>query len=153
MKLTSNPKVNRAVVLILFGFFYANMLVAQSGIPPIEKEKFQHNKEVEDALGYTQAVKVGNTIYISGIPSGGDVPTQIKNVYQGLQKVLENYGAGFEHVVKENLFTTDMEGIKQHLELRKSFYKGEYPAATWVEVKGLYDPSLKLEVELIAVVP
>ena len=131
----------------------AASLFGQSQKPAIEKEKYHHNKEVEEALGYTQAVKTGNTIYISGIPSGGDVSTQIQNVYQALQKVLENYGLGFEHVVKENLYTTDMEGIKQHLELRKSFYKNDYPAATWVEVKGLYDPSLKLEVELIAVVP
>lgn len=145
--------IKAPLIILLFTLFNGSLLLAQSEISPIEKEKFQHNKEVENALGYTQAVKVGNTIYISGIPSGGDVPTQIKNVYQGLQKVLENYGLGFEHVVKENLYTTDMEGIKQHLELRKSFYKGDYPAATWVEVKGLYDPSLKLEVELIAVVP
>lgn len=111
------------------------------------------NQEIEEALGYAQAVKVGNTIYISGITSGGDAPTQIKNVYEALQKVLENYGCGFENVVKENLYTTDLEGIKQHLELRKSFYKGDFPAATWVEVKQLYDPSLKLEVELIALLP
>ena len=79
--------------------------------------------------------------------------TQIKNAYEGLQKVLENYGPGFEDVVKENLYTTDIREFNQHVEVRKKFYNGLYPAATWVEVKALLDPSAKLEVELIAVLP
>lgn len=140
-------------VLLIIAHLSLHPLFAQTELPRVQKEKFHMNQEIEEALGYAQAVKVGNTIYISGITSGGDAPTQIKNVYEALQKVLENYGCGFENVVKENLYTTDLEGIKQHLELRKSFYKGDFPAATWVEVKQLYDPSLKLEVELIALLP
>lgn len=146
-------RIYASAISLVIGLLNFHSLFGQSEIPAIEKEQFHLNEEIENALGYTQAVKVGKTIYISGITSGGDAATQIKNVYQALQKVLENYGAGFENVVKENLYTTDIEGIKQHLELRKSFYKGDFPAATWVEVSQLYDPSLKLEVELIAVLP
>lgn len=149
MKIT----LKAALVLLIFALGITSSLFAQSKLPALQKEKFQLNKEGEQALGYTQAVKVGKTLYISGFATGGDVPTQIKNVYEGLGKVLENYGLGYEHVVKENLYTTNMEEFKKFLELRKAFFKEDYPAATWLEVKGLYDPSLKLEVEFIAVSP
>lgn len=146
-------KINILLTLVLLTLVVTSPLYAQSTKPALKKEKFHLDKKIEEAVGYTQAVKVGNTIYISGINSGGDAPTQIKNVYDGLQKVLESYGLGFQHVVKENLYTTDLEGIKQQQELRKKYYKGDYPAATWVQVSQLYDANLKLEVELIAVLP
>ena len=131
--------------------FYSYGLHAQSEKAGGKPERFQLDKEIEEAVGYTQAVKTGNTVYISGYTSGGDVATQIKNVYEGLQKVLEKYGLGFEDVVKENLYTTDIRGFSQHLEVRKKFYNGRYPAASWVEVQALLDPAAKLEVELVAV--
>ena len=141
------------VMVLLSGVFYSRGLHAQSEKAGIKPERYQHNKEIEEAFGYSQAVKAGNTIYISGYTSGGDMATQVKNVYEGLQKVLESYGIGFENVVKENLYTTDIREFNKHVELRKKSYNGLFPAATWVEVKALLDPAAKLEVELIAVVP
>lgn len=140
-------------MVLTTGVLYNHVLQAQSEKAGVKHERYQLEKEIEDAVGYTQAVKTGNTIYISGYTFGGDVATQIKNVYEGLQKVLENYSLGFEDVVKENLYTTDIRGFSQHNETRKKFYNGSYPAATWVEVQALLDPAAKLEVELIAVLP
>lgn len=119
----------------------------------IVKEKFHFNKQAEQELGYAQAIKVGNTIYISGTVSTGDMAAQVKQVYERLQKTLEHYGAGFNHVVKENVFTTDLEEFKKYKDVRKSFYKNDYPAATWIEIKRLFVADFKLEVELIAVLP
>jgi 2-iminobutanoate/2-iminopropanoate deaminase len=118
--------------------------------PPIQKTKFNLNKADEDAIGYAQAVKVGKTLYISGSVGEGDMDKAVKLVYQELEKTLRAYGASFQNVVKENVFTTDLEGFKLKQELRKEFYKGDFPAATWVEVRQLYAPQLILEVELIA---
>lgn len=145
--------INRIAVTLFLLMLNLSAVLAQSETNSIVKEKFHFDKEMEDAIGFAQAIKTGNTLYISGYTSGGDAPTQIKNVYEALQKVLEHYKIGFENVVKENLYTTDIEGIKLHQEDRKKFYKGDYPAATWVEVKQLYDKSFNLEVELIAVIP
>ena len=47
----------------------------------------------------------------------------------------------------------EMMELKKHNEIRKAFYKNQYPAATWVEIKRLFMEQAKLEVELIAVVP
>jgi enamine deaminase RidA (YjgF/YER057c/UK114 family) len=70
-----------------------------------------------------------------------------------LERSLKSFGATFQHVVKENLYTTDIEAMKQFNDSRKVFYKNDYPAATWVQVSRLYMAEAKLEVELIAHLP
>lgn len=118
----------------------------------IMKEKWHWgnaDKQSESA-GYAQVVKVGNTIYISGVPSNDLSPEGIKRLYGTLDECLKAFGATFEDVVKETLYTTDIETMKKHNHARKEFYNGDYPAATWVQISRLYEPTAKLEVDLIA---
>jgi Putative translation initiation inhibitor, yjgF family len=126
---------------------------SQSDSSPIWKEKYHSNKSGEDEIGYTQAVKVGNTIYISGSVGWGNMPDAIKMVYDGLEKSLQAYGANFTNVVKENLFTTQLDSVIKYKDIRRNYYHNDYPAATWTEVKRLYSPGVVLEVELVAVLP
>ncbi len=121
---------------------------------PIQKEKFHFGGvEQDSASGYAQAIKVDNVIYISGTVALDITPAGIKNLYTTLQKTLAHYGAGFQHVVKENLYTTDIEAMKSHNEIRKVFYKNDFPAATWIQISRLFMPYAKLEIELIAHLP
>jgi enamine deaminase RidA (YjgF/YER057c/UK114 family) len=53
--------------------------------------------------------------------------------------------------VKETLHTTDIEEVKKHAAIRKKFYGNDWPAATWVEIKRLYEPSALVEIELTAI--
>jgi enamine deaminase RidA (YjgF/YER057c/UK114 family) len=117
----------------------------------MEKEKFHLDKTTEDAYGYTRAIKIGNTIYVSGVTGQGEMSSSIQSVYEKIGKVLDAYGVGFEHVVKENLFTTDLEAVKANNEVRLKFYKGDYPAATWIQIDRLFKPDYNLEVDVIAV--
>ena len=56
--------------------------------------------------------------------------------------------------MKENLYTTYIEAMKKFNDVRKVFYKGDFPAATWVQIKHLlFMADSKLEVELIAHLP
>src|SRR5690606_28900568 len=107
----------------------------------------------DTTAGYAQVVKVGNTLYISGTVAIEVTPAGIRNVYMALKKSLEQFGASFQNVVKENLYTTDIEAMKKYNYVRKEFYKGDFPAATWVQVVRLFMPDAKLEVELVAVLP
>ena len=116
------------------------------------KEKFHFNKNSEDEYGYAQAVKVGNTIYISGVAGRGPMDQAITNVYRGLERTLQHYGATFENVVKENLYTTNMDEMIKYQKIRRDFYKNDYPAASWVQISRLFMPDAVLEVEVIAVV-
>lgn len=120
----------------------------------IQKEKFNWGRGTQDTTaGYAQAVKVDNIIYISGTVARDVSPEGIKRVYEALERTLQHYGATFQNVVKENLFTTDMEAMKQYNNVRKAFYKGDFPAATWMQVNRLYMHDARLEIELIAHLP
>ena len=120
----------------------------------IGKEKFNLDKTGEDAVGYAQAVKVGSTIYISGsVGEGKDMRTQLRQAYESIGKSLAEYGATFQNVVKESIFATDLAEMIKQKDVRQNFYKGDWPAASWVGVKQLYVPALLVQVEVIAELP
>jgi enamine deaminase RidA (YjgF/YER057c/UK114 family) len=128
-------------------------LMAQTNDIAKEKWHFNNSAKQDTSAGYAQVVKIDNILYISGVVSPDVTPEGITNVYRILELSLQSYGATFQNVVKENLYTTDIEAMKLYNESRKVFYKNDFPAATWVQVSRLYMPQAKLEVELIAHLP
>lgn len=121
---------------------------------PILKEKFHWGITTQDTVyGYAAVVKSGGMLYLSGVTSSGDFPTQVKNVYTSLENNLKRFGAGFHHVVKENLFTTSIDSMKKYSYIRKPFYRNDFPAASWIGIKELFAPDRMLEVELVAQLP
>jgi len=128
-------------------------LVAQE--KQIVKEKWHWDNKIQQdtTAGYAQVLKVDNILYISGAVSTEITPAGITNVYRALERSLLSYGATFQNVVKENLYTTDIELMKKYNNSRKAFYKNDFPAATWIQVSRLYMAEAKLEVELVAHLP
>ena len=122
-----------------------------------------HKRELEKGFYYAQAVRAGNTLYISGCVSWdaagnvvgeGDMKAQVKAVYTDLKETLAAHGASFRQVIKENVFTTDMEALEANNDLRMKFYIDDGsapPASTWIGCTALAVPGLMLEVECIAV--
>ncbi len=135
------------LLLLLSLFLFSIHAFGQSDT--IVKKKYQ----VSQGAGYAQAVLVDNVLYISGTVASGDMAAQLKGAYTGIEKTLKAYGANFQNVVKENLYTTDIEAVKSNNEVRKAFYKGDYPAATWVQISRLFMPQALVEVEVIAHLP
>jgi enamine deaminase RidA (YjgF/YER057c/UK114 family) len=127
--------------------------VSQNTPSTLKKEKFNIDKAGEDAIGYAQAVKVGNTIYVSGSVGWGEMEEALKLAYDEIDKTLKNYNATFGNVVKENLYTTALDSVIKYKDVRLRYYGNDYPAATWVEVKRLYNPGLVVEIEVVAVLP
>ncbi|MBL7852067.1 MAG: RidA family protein [Cyclobacteriaceae bacterium] len=121
----------------------------------IQKDKWHWDDPLKQdtTAGYVQVVKVDNVLYISGAVSLEITPQGITRVYRALERSLKSHGATFQNVVKENLYTTDIEAMKKHNAARKAFYQGDFPAATWVQITRLYMPEAKLEVELVAHLP
>jgi len=118
---------------------------------------FKLRPQVEDAYGYTHAIRVGDRIMISGAVSMddegkptavGDLPQQVRNCYADLAKVLKHYGCTFNDVVAENIFTTDMPAFLKASAYRAEIYGTRYPTGTWLEVKGLALPEFMIEIEL-----
>ncbi|HEU4860934.1 MAG TPA: RidA family protein [Chitinophagaceae bacterium] len=139
--------------LIIFVFLMFTTIRAQDN--SIKKEKWHWGNPLQQdtSAGYVQVVKVDNILYISGAVARDVTPEGITRVYQSLERSLKSFGASFQNVVKENLFTTDIEAMKKYNHARKAFYKGDFPAATWTQITRLFMADAKLEVELIAHLP
>ena len=142
------------IVSFAFFIFLLNTNIAAQN-NDIKKEKWHWGNALQQdtSAGYVQVVKVENVLYISGAVARDVTPEGITRVYQALERSLKSFGATFQNVVKENLFTTDMEAMKRYNDARKVFYKGDFPAATWMGVSRLFMADAKLEVELIAHLP
>jgi 2-iminobutanoate/2-iminopropanoate deaminase len=140
-------------ILLAFMFIITSSARAQNS--NITKKKFHWNKfdSQDTTAGYAEAVLVGKTLYISGAIGRGNIPEQLQRIYSRLDEILKTYGATFQNVVKENLYTTDIEEVKKHNSIRKKFYNKDFPAATWVQISRLYTPSAQIEVELVAILP
>ena len=114
---------------------------------------FHRSESIESDIGFCQALRVGNTLYISGITGQGDMPLAVRSVYERLKQTLEANGLSFASVVKENVYATDLDAFIQSRGIRKDYYGQSFPAATWVQVQRLYLPSFVVEVELVAEFP
>lgn len=122
-------------------------------------EAFKLRPQVEDAYGYTHAIRVGDRVMISGAVSmndegaptaAGDMAQQMKNCYADLAQVLKHYGCTFEDVVVENIFTTNMAQCLEAAAYRQTIYGTRFPTGTWLEVKGLALPEFMIEIEVEA---
>src|SRR5688572_33129328 len=122
-------------------------------------EYFRLRPEVEQAYGYTHAVKIGSKIKISGAVSMdangaptavGDLEQQMKNAYADLDTVLKHYGCTFDDVIVEDVFTTNMARFLEVAAYRTTIYTKHFPTGTWLEVKGLALPEFMIEIELEA---
>ena len=120
-------------------------------------EYFPLRPEVEKAYGYSHAVKIGNSIKISGAVSMddegnptavGDLAQQMKNCYADLEKILKHYGCTFDDVVKEDVFTTDMSKFLEAAAYRTEIYKTQFPTGSWLGVAELAVPEFMIEIEL-----
>ena len=142
----SFPRRYLAAILLLLS------TLTMMGAAETRIERFKEG-DWEDDIGYRQAVRVGQLLYISGAAAGGEMPDAIRGVYDSLEKTLKAHGLTFKNVVKENAYTTNLEALKANQPLRRGYYGKDFPAATWVQVARLYQADQVLEVELIAVFP
>ncbi len=99
------------------------------------------------AIGtYSQAVKVGNTVYLSGqiplIPGGAeldaaDIRAQITRVFENLSAVAKAAGGSLQDIVKLNVFLTDLKNFPTVNEVMAEYFKQPYPARAAVGVAAL----------------
>ena len=90
------------------------------------------------AIGaYSQAIKVGNTVYLSGqIPlvpatmtlSTGDISAQIYQVFSNLRAVVEAAGGNLEDIVKLTIFLTDLSHFAVVNDVMAEYFQVPYPA-------------------------
>ncbi len=111
-----------------------------------------------EAIGpYSQAIKVGNTVWLSGqiplVPDTmelveGDIAAQANQVFSNLAAVAEAAGGSLADAVKINISLTSLEDFATVNEVMAGFFEEPYPARACVQVAAL-PRSADIEVELI----
>ena len=116
-------------------------------------------KNAPQAIGpYSQAVKAGNLMFISGQipldPKTGDlvsqsIEDQAKQVLENVKSICEEAGRSLDDIVKISIFLTDLSNFAVVNDVMKEYFSEPYPARATVEVSGL---PLGVNVEIEAIV-
>ncbi|MDM8545826.1 RidA family protein [Candidatus Venteria ishoeyi] len=103
--------------------------------------------DAPQAIGtYSQAVRAGDTVYLSGqiplVPETmtlveGDMAQQIRRVFDNLQAVTKAAGGDLNNIVKLNIFLTDLSHFALVNEIMASYFQQPYPARAAVGVAAL----------------
>jgi reactive intermediate/imine deaminase len=110
------------------------------------KEIISTDKAPQAIGTYSQAVKVGTTVYMSGqiplVPETmemveGDIKSQIHRVFQNLQAVAQAAGGDLSDVAKLNIFLTDLADFPQVNEVMAEYFQQPYPARAAIGVAAL----------------
>ena len=106
-----------------------------------------HSERAPAAIGpYSQAVRCGNTVYLSGQtpldPStmqlvDGDIAAQTRRVFDNLSAVCEAAGASFAQVVRVGIYLTDLGHFAQVNAVMQEYFQAPYPARSTIGVASL----------------
>lgn len=106
-----------------------------------------HTDSAPAAIGtYSQAVKVNNTVYLSGqiplIPESmtlveGGIEAQITQVFNNLNAVCEAAGGSLQDIVKLNIYLTDLSNFPTVNEIMSRFFTEPYPARAAIGINEL----------------
>ena len=114
----------------------------------------------EDIVGYCRAVQVGNVLEVSGttavdehsnIVGKGSAYEQTRYIFEKIEKVLSQAGMELKDVVRTRMYVTDIKQWEEVGRAHGEFFKSIKPASSMVEVSGLIDADLLVEIEVTAV--
>jgi 2-iminobutanoate/2-iminopropanoate deaminase len=153
--------LDKSIILInlSIGVYYNQ--IKEKNVMTVSKETKIFDMPWEKEYGYTQAVKVGDTIYMSGqvshddkgnIVGRGEMETQMRQTYENIQRLLTQYGATLKNVVDEVLFVTDMDAaFAAAVKCRQEIFSGApVVASTIIQIQRLAFPELMIEIKCVA---
>jgi enamine deaminase RidA (YjgF/YER057c/UK114 family) len=115
----------------------------------------------EKTVGYCRALKAGPQIYVTGTaPVGddgsvvalGDAYSQAKKCFQIIEKSLKELNVSISSVVRTRMFVTDISRWEEYGKAHAEFFGNHPPTTSMLEVKGLIDPDMLIEIEADAYV-
>ncbi len=121
------------------------------------KKKVSAKNAPKEIGAYSNAIKVGNMVFVSGqlpvnpetglIPEG--IQAQTMQVIENVRNILADAGATLDNVVKTTVFLADMSYFAEMNEVYSEFFSQPYPARSAVAVKALPKGAL-VEIEVLA---
>ena len=118
-----------------------------------------HSNDAPNAIGpYSQAVRVGDTVYLSGqIPLDpqtmelveGDIDARARRVFDNLAAVMQEAGGSLSDIVKLTIYLVDLEQFGQVNEVMAEYFDAPFPSRATVAVAAL-PKGAPIEVEAVA---
>ena len=127
----------------------------------MERTNYSSGAKWEDIVGYSRAVKIGNTIEVTGtvavddnnnLVGGNDAYEQTRFIIQKIEKVLHKAGASLKDVVRTRMFVTDIDRWEEYGKAHGEFFKTIKPCTTMVEVSQLISSEYLIEIEATAII-
>lgn len=122
--------------------------------------QFIHSDRAPAAIGpYSQAVRSGNTVYLSGQTPldpatmelvTGDIAAQARQVFENLKAVCEAAGGSFASVVRVGIYLTDLANFAAVNAVMAQYFQAPYPARSTIGVASLPRAS-QVEIDLVMV--
>jgi enamine deaminase RidA (YjgF/YER057c/UK114 family) len=127
----------------------------------MQRTNYSSGAKWEDIVGYSRAVKVGNTIEITGtvavddnsdLVGGNNAYEQTKFIIQKIEKVLQKAGASLKDVVRTRMFVIDISRWEEYGKAHGEFFKDIKPCTSMIEISKLISPEYLIEIEATAII-
>ena len=127
----------------------------------MERVNYASGAKWEAIVGYSRAVKMGNTIEVTGTVAVDDqnelvgqdnAYEQTKFIIGKIEKVLQQAGASLKDVVRTRMFVTDISRWEEYGKAHGEFFSNIRPCTSMIEVKGLIAPEYLIEIEATAII-
>src|SRR6187401_3558886 len=127
----------------------------------MKRTNYSSGTKWEDIVGYSRAVRIGNTIEVTGtvavddnsnLVGENDAYEQTRFIIQKIETVLKKAGASLKDVVRTRMFVTDISRWEEYGKAHGEFFKNIKPCTSTIEIKGLISPEYLIEIEATAVI-
>ncbi|HEU5480957.1 MAG TPA: RidA family protein [Candidatus Tumulicola sp.] len=122
---------------------------------PAERRTIRTGSRWEPLVGYARAVRVGNSVAVSGtVGDGEDAYQQTRSAIATIARALGEAGAALSDVVRTRIFVTDIErDWEQVARAHREAFADVEPACSMVEISRLIAPEFVVEIEADALTP
>lgn len=127
----------------------------------LRRHNYASGAPMEETLGYSRAVRIGNQVFIGGTtsttPDGvvegeGDAYLQTRIVMEKIEQALQRAGARLEEVYRVRIYITDIKKAGDVMKAYSEFFKPVKPVITVAEVSALARPAHIVEIEAEAII-